>query len=285
MPNLFGPEILVRTLSRATRTDRYGNWWQYHSRSDHHSKVGCWAIVFDLLRTCQLSRRHVENGTVAFGINHEMRDFVHDRKKSLDLVLATPAGDLRADLAHTLVSLAKDYEIVLSPEQALELSTLPCLRSAPVGAVLLALEAKACMTAHQRALPRLYDELNSSHPTVHGATDQAIAVGFAMVNVATEYLSPDLNKKHRESDPQWSTHDQPRDARLAVDKIRQLPRRSRLADTGYDALSIVIVDCRNDGSAVALWEAPPAPQTGDIHSYASMIDRLGHIYATRFKKL
>jgi hypothetical protein len=48
---MFGPEILVRTLSKATRVDRSGNRWQYHSRSDHHSKVACWGIIFDLLRT------------------------------------------------------------------------------------------------------------------------------------------------------------------------------------------------------------------------------------------
>ena len=108
-----------------------------------------------------------------------------------------------------------------------ELDTLPELTRAPVGSVLLALEAKACMTAHQRALPRLYDELNSSHLTVHGSSDQAIAVAFAMVNEATDYLSPDLNKKNRVSEPVWSRHNQPRDASLAVDKIKQLPRRSK----------------------------------------------------------
>ena len=84
----------------------------------------------------------------------------------------------------------------------------PPLRRAPVGAVLIALEAKACMTAHQRALPRLYDELNSSHLTVHGANDQATAAGFAMINIADRYRSPDLNKKNRAEDPVWSSHGQ-----------------------------------------------------------------------------
>lgn len=120
----------------------------------------------------------------------------------------------------------------------------------------MALEAKACMTAHQRALPRLYDELNSSHLTVHGATDQAIAVGFGMVNVAERYFSPNLNKKNFSTDPEWSPHRQARDARLAVDKIRQLPKRSKTGDTGcdtgYDALAIVVVDFPNDGSPVRL---------------------------------
>jgi hypothetical protein len=149
----------------------------------------------------------------------------------------------------------------------------------------MALEAKACMTAHQRALPRLYDELNSSHLTVHGATDQAIAAGFVMVNLAANYLSPDLNKKNRAADPEWSRHAQPRDGQLAVDKVKQLPKRSKTGDTGYDALAIVVVDCPNDGTPVGLVTSPPSPQAGEIYHYASMIDRLAHIYATRFKDL
>ncbi len=282
---MLGPDILVRTLSRTTREDKHGNQWQYHSRSDHHSKVACWGIVFDLLRHCQLLRRHVDTGAVRFGINHEMRDFVHDRKKNLDLVLCTPATGERPRSVMTLESMADAYRIDLAPDERAELAKLPRLEQAPVGSVLMALEAKACMTAHQRALPRLYDELNSSHLTVHGATDQAIAAGFAMVNVAPRYLSPDLNKKNRASDPEWSRHSQPRDAELAINKIRQLPKRSKTGDTGYDALAIVAVNFPNDGSPVTLVTDPPAPQPGDIYHYSAMIDRLAHIYATRFKDL
>jgi hypothetical protein len=141
------------------------------------------------------------------------------------------------------------------------------------------------MTAHQRALPRLYDELNSSHLTVHGASEQAIAVGFAMVNIASRYLSPDLNKRNRDTDPEWSSHAQPRSAQLAVDKVRQLPRRAKVDDIGYDAFSIVVVDMVNDGSPVSVTNASPAPQIGDIHHFDTMIARLAAIYATRFKDL
>jgi hypothetical protein len=282
---MLGPEILVRTLSKTTRTDRFGNPWQYHSRSDRHSKIACWGIVFDLLRTSSLLRRHVERDLVHFGINHEMRDFVHDRRKNLDLVLCTRSGASTRARSPTLISMATEYDIQLSSTERAELDPLPAMSRAPVGSVLVALEAKACMTAHQRALPRLYDELNSSHLTVHGATDQAIAAGFAMINVSQRYLSPDLNKQDRKKHPVWSTHDQPRDAGLAIDKVRQLPRRSRTGDTGYDALAIVVVECVNDGSPVTLTKRAPAPQAGDIYHYASMIDRLAHIYATRFKDL
>lgn len=279
---MHGPEILARTLSSETRQDRSGNLWQYHSRSDHHSKVACWGVIFDLLATTPLLRRHVEVGAVCFGINHEMRDFVHDRKKNLDLVLCTPNGSASSD---TLTSIATDYDIQLNETERVVLSGLPKLSRAPVGSVVMALEAKACMTAHQRALPRLYDELNSSHLTVHGASEQAIAVGFTMVNIADHYLSPDLNKKNRATEPEWSQHKQPRDAQLAIDKIKQLPRRSKTGDVGYDALSIVVIDMPNDGTPVKLVEAAPAPQSSDIYHYNAMITRLSGIYATRFKDL
>lgn len=282
---MHGPDILARTLSATAIPDKYGNAWQYHSRSDHHSKVACWGIVFDLLQISPLLRRHVESGAVVFGINHEMKDFVHDRKKNLDLVLCTPSGSSATASDISLTSLASQYNIQLSAEEAGILAGLPELRRAAVGSVLMALEAKACMTAHQRALPRLYDELNSSHATVHGANDHAIAAGFTMVNIAERYLSPDLNKRNRAKEPEWSSHNQPRDAGLAVQKIRQLPRRSKTGDVGYDALSIVVVDCRNDGSPIKLWSQEPNPPKSDIHDYGSMIERLGNLYATRFKEL
>ncbi len=282
---MFGPGILVRTLTRPTRVDRYGNTWQYHSRSDHHSKVACWGILFDLMHHCPLLRRHVEARRVAFGINHEMRDFTNDRKKDLDLVLCTPSGAGKQTRIRNLIDMAEEYQIALSDEERAMLHKLPVLERAPVGAVLMALEAKACMTAHQRALPRLYDELNSSHLTVHGASDQAIAAGFVMVNIAERYLSPDLNKRHRDTDPEWSTHRQPKDAEITITKVGQLPRRSKTGDQGYDALAISVVSCSNDGTAVTLFDGPPAPRPRDNYHYAAMIDRLSAIYATRFKDI
>lgn len=141
------------------------------------------------------------------------------------------------------------------------------------------------MTAHQRAPPRFYEELNASHLAVRGASDQTIAAGFAMINMSETYLSPDLNKKNRASDPEWSRHTQPKDAQIAVDKVRQLPKRSKPGETGYDVLTIVVIDAVNDGRPVELITRSPAPQPGDIYEYASMIERLGHIYATRFKDL
>ena len=88
-----GPEILARTMTATRIPDQLGNLWQYHPRSDRHSKVACWAAFFDLLGTSALLRRHVAEGNVIFGINHTMRDFKTRRKKDLDLVIARPGTE------------------------------------------------------------------------------------------------------------------------------------------------------------------------------------------------
>ena len=82
---------------------------------------------------------------------------------------------------------------VLGDRVAKELRELPALRELAVGAVHIALEAKACMTAFVKARPRLYDELNSSHLAIHGNSRHTIAAGLAMVNMAPEFISPGRN--------------------------------------------------------------------------------------------
>ena len=44
-----GPEILARTMSIPTRRGESPRAWQYHSRSDNHSKLACWTLLFDFL--------------------------------------------------------------------------------------------------------------------------------------------------------------------------------------------------------------------------------------------
>lgn len=281
----MGAEILVRTLSKASvAPDANGHAWNYHSRSDHHSKVACWGIVFDLLRASTLLRSHVAAGRVAFGINHEMRDFRNDRKKDLDLVICQPAGGTSPG-KKSLVTLAEHYEIDLTKAERKELEGLPSLQDAPVGTVLVALEAKACMTEHTKALPRLYDELNSSHLTVHGAHDLAIAAGFVAINAAPRFLSPGRNNPFDPANLRWNDHKQPVVVTKTIDKMKQLPRRSKPGTDGYDALALVVLDCANDGSAVRLVKSGVAPQVQDTYHYASMIDRLRGLYDTRFTQV
>lgn len=279
-----GPEILVRSLSvRSVTNKRDNTLWQYHSRSDNHSKKACWVVVYDLMQHCPLLRQHIIDEKVFFGINHQMRDFQQNRTKDLDLVVCT-RGAGRSRPRKTFASMALDYGIVLDAAETAILDALPEFSRTPVGAVLMALEAKACMTEHVKARPRLYDELNSSHLTVHGATDEAIAAAFVMVNQANTFLSP--NKGYDPAEGRKpNLHDQPKVTEIVIQKLQELPRRSRTGISGFDAIATVVVDCKNDGSPVLLKSDPPAPPPGDAFHYESMIRRLSNLYTTRFSHI
>jgi hypothetical protein len=277
-----GPDITIASLSVPQPRGPSKTPWQYHSRSDLHSKVACWAVLFDLLQQSALMRRHATSGKIVFGINHELRDFATARKKVLDLVIARPSGSATKE---TLSDLARRYHVVLDARQQKKLAALPELRRAPVGAVLMALEAKAAMTEHVKALPRLYDELNSSHQTVHGASRQALAVGLVMVNASSTFVSPDLNKTPG-APVVVSTHSQPAAAAAVVAKVREIPRRTGSTTEGYDGLGIILVSATNDGTTpVSLVASPPAPPPGDILYYDNMITRVAHEYDAAFKSI
>lgn len=281
--NTLGEQIIVRGITASRIPDKFGNTWQYHSRSDRHSKIACWAILFDLLRSCPLLRAHAAAGKIFFGINHELTDFRVNRSKNLDLVLCTGAADGAEGFDFSVY--AKELGLPLNDAERAELATLPALKLGKPTNVVLALEAKACMTEHIKARPRLYDELASSYQTIHGDTVSAIAGAFVMVNGAEKFLSTDRNKHRlKPKSAVWTPHTQPRVAEAVLQKLRELPRRSDEKSPGFDALGIVIVSCLNDGSPVSVEPALSA-KVDPILRYEALVQRLTHLYATKFSAL
>lgn len=283
---MFGPTLLVDSL--LPRPYKHGNLWQYHSRSDHHSKVACWSLLFDLMLNCALLREHAKQGLVGYGLNHEMRDFRTARRKNLDLVVCRPRGErpFSGPPAPTFEDQAMDIGIVLSAPARAALASLPRLDEMPVGSVHIALEAKACMTAFGKARPRLYDELNSSHLAIHGNSPHTIAAGLAMVNAAKTFLSPGMNDFDLSTKAAVvSAHNQPRDAASVVEKLRELPRRAKDGEEGYDVFAILLVECVNDGTPVRYITAPPAPQPGDVDHYEMAIHRLAQLYEQKYRNI
>ena len=151
---MHGPQILATSMSIPQPRGDSKELWQYHSRSDLHSKVACWGVFFDMLRTSALLQKHAASGKVIFGVNFEMRDYATGRKKNLDLVIARPSSDGENGSARTLGDLADGWGIVLSPSQKAELEHLPAITEGSVtgSGVLVALEAKATMTARASRL-------------------------------------------------------------------------------------------------------------------------------------
>lgn len=278
---MIGPEMIASTLSVQRPFGKSGALYQYHSRSDHHSKVTCLAVAIDLLSTSALLRAHAAVGRVTIGVNHRMADFKLRKQKDLDLVIARPAtSPTEAPPGLSIAELAGRLQIRLTPDQRRIFDDLPDVRSAPVGSVLVALEAKACMTEHGKAGPRLFDELNSSQQIVHGAADQAIAVGLAMINIAPTFVSP--GRQVVGGDNVVNVHRQPEAAAAVIHKVRGLPRRTGPGSEGFDAMGILVVDLRNDGSPVTVWTEPPAPAPADVDHYESMVMRAASLYDYRF---
>lgn len=276
-----GPDIIARSISAAKIPDKYGNVWQYHSRSDRHSKIACWVMAFELMQRCDLLREHLTSGKVVLGVNHTLRDFQTQRKKDLDLVIAEPSGDQQGGRRRTFVELADAYGVLLTGEQQKQLADLPAAPVAPIGSVLLAMEAKACMTAHVRALPRLHDELDSSHQTTHGNSERALAVGFVMVNASETFRSPDMNKFDLSTHPaNVNHHRQPQDAIRVIEKIGEIRRRSGGSASGFDALGVMVVEMANDGTPMRLLDKPDP-----VFPYSQMVQRAAHEYAAAFARL
>jgi hypothetical protein len=244
--------------------------------------VACWALLFDLLHYCPLLSQHAADGKVGFGINHEMRDFKNNRKKNLDLVICTPGSSQENGYA-SFQELVLQYDIQLCKAQKKQLATYPELKRVSVGSVHLALEAKAAMTEHIKALPRLFDELNSSHLAIHGSADYAIAAGFAIVNFAASFVSVDRNRTNLPGNPKVVTpHTQPKATERTIAKLEEIPRRTQGGMDGFDALGIVVIELRNDGSPVTIVTKAPAPAPNDIWYYDQMIRRIASLYAAKF---
>lgn len=280
---MLGPEILTRSLTAQRIADQYGNEWQYHPQSDRHSKIACWVVLFDLLHHCALLRQHVTDGKVAFGINHRMVDFTSGRHKDLDLVISIPREAEREQTQPTFSELTGQLGVILTDGERAALDRLPSLVRRPVGDVLLALEAKAAMTAHVRAGPRLYDELTSAWQCINGSAPQAVAVALGMVNASNEFISPKMNKfplsperviVGREKQPSGLEHVQRR--------FRELRVRGHTTERGYDAVGVLTVSARNDGSAITLAPSPLALPPGDSQHYERMILRVAGLYDSRF---
>ena len=273
-----GPMILARSMSVATTRGKDGKAWQYHSRSDTHSKIACWTVLFDLLLECDVLRRNAESGLVGFGINHVM---VGPINKTLDLVLTVVPPSRPSAERVTFAQLADRYAIPLTDDERNALNSLPVVEqdaTADVSEVTVALEAKACMTEHLKSLPRLHAEILATGYLAKKASPRCITVSYSMVNAADSFVSPG-------GKGMINRHSQPEDARRVVQMLgTALPLARDTGDFGFDVVGVTVVECRNDGTPVAVLSRAPAPSTADHHHYERMIRSLCGEYRSRFSR-
>ena len=263
-----GPTILARSMSIATRRGKSPRAWQYHSRSDSHSKIACWTLLFDLLLECDAVRDAAKQGRLGFGINHLM---VGPINKTLDMVLTVVPPSRAIARRKTFAEMVDTHEIALDDADRLALAALPILytdRKDDISEVAVAVEAKACMTKHISAIPRLFAEILATGYLAKRAAPRCISVSYALINAAPTFVSPSGKKK-------VTRHNQPEDTRRVVQMISQaIPTASDSRDCGYDVTGTTVIDCRNDGSPVTVVRGDPAPANNDRTNYERMMRSL-----------
>lgn len=285
---MIGPEIIRATMSaeREYGTGENMRIWQYHSRSDYHSKVAAVALMIDLLQESPELREHVDAGMVGFDVNPKMRDSTN-REKTLDMRFGRIDDAIPRRRARTLERLVEDYEMELTDEQWAIVRSLPAVKEAYSKQELVVLENKACMTAFSKAAPRLRNELEGAVAAVNATDKRAVAGGLVLVNAADTFVSPVFrdNGYAEKEQRRPSHHMQPEDAQRAVQKLQNIRTRTSTDELGFDALGVLVLDAKNDGSTWTLVEDPRfgAPQPRDVWHYTKVVQKMAKLYRDRFK--
>lgn len=265
MSGTMGPVVLARAMSRPTTRGDGARAWQYHSRSDSHSKVACWTLLFDLLLHCDVLRRAAAKEKIGFRINHVV---VGPINKTLDLVVTwDPERD--DSRRRTFSELAQVYGVDLTKSEAAALAKLPLLiedRREDRAEVAIALEAKACMTEHSKSVPRLHAEILATGYLAKKSVPDCITASYTLVNASSTFVTPSGQGK-------LNRHTQPADARKVVEMLGSaIPLRTADNNYGYDAVGVVVLHCCNDGSPVTVVEdASIGPTRSDATEYGRMV--------------
>jgi hypothetical protein len=243
-PQKLAPERFADWLRQHVHNDRrLGHTFQYHPRSDAHSKALAAFIWDDLVARCLKIAQHAASGRIVHRINYRHQWPGSGKRKTIDLAVGPPTA------------------------------------SGQLLAVWLSTELKSVMTEHGKSEPRIFDELQSSYRIVNTGNPTAVAAGLTAVNIGGTFVSP---TRQVPGQPLSVTrHNQPHVAQRMVGVLRGLPLRQSTAQTGFDAYCTFIVDADNRGSAT-LWIGPPAPQPGDPDHYETFLQRICDAYTARF---
>lgn len=269
---MLGPDILVRTLSTPTRRGKSRKAWQYHPRSDAHSKIACWTLLLDCLLECDALYKDALAGNIGFAINYLM---VGPINKTLDLVLTrVPRSRTVSSGRRKFVEVGKQYGIKLTPSENAQVAGLDRLfeeTKDDVSEVAIAVEAKACMTDHVGALPRLHAEILATGYLAKRAAPECTVISYTIVNSATSFVSGGGRPK---------AMSQPDAAKSVFNMLAQAVPLSRDEKGlwGYDAVGALAIECRNDGTPLTLSKGEYAPSKSSAIQYEHMVRRICAAY-------
>lgn len=223
----------------------------YHPRSDKHSNALGEAIVTDLLAACPLIAQRATAGDVVYDLNFDLH--YGTAQWNVDLVLGSPPANVGVPLGQ------------------------PIVRAAP-STVQIALEFKAVMTEHRKAVKNRKRDMEAHHEHVHNYNAQAIAGGVIVVNASPTFHSP------LRATGAITTHSNIDDKiQHCMNEIRAVSVRGGPTGYGLDAKTAIVVSMDNVNlTQTSFVTKPPAPQVGDPLHYDAFLQRLCSEYRTRF---
>jgi len=145
----------------------------YHPRSDKHSNALGHAIVADLLARCPAIAARASKGALVYDLNTTIHVGITDW--NVDLVLGAPAEPTPPN-------------------------NEPITRTAP-STIQIAIEFKAVMTEHRKAVKNRKRDLEAHHEHVHNYNDRAIAAGVLLINEAATFKSAPPPRAHDAHQP------------------------------------------------------------------------------------
>ena len=223
----------------------------YHPRSDKHSNALGIAIVDDLLSTCSPIAQRAAVGDLVYALNFDLH--YGTAQWNVDLVLGPPPPGTGMPLGERILK-------------------------APPSTVQIALEFKAVMTEHRKAIKNRKRDMEAHHEHVHNYNPQAIAGGLILINAASTFWSPlrgtGVITTHTKIDAK---------VQHCMNEVRAVSVRGGPTGYGLDAKTAIVVDMDNVTPATTAYVSKtPAPQIGDPLHYDAFIQRLCSEYRTRF---
>ncbi|PSQ04978.1 hypothetical protein BRC97_10145 [Halobacteriales archaeon QS_6_71_20] len=244
MSHRYGDERIVEWL----RENRY------HPRSPAHGSASCMFLLDDLLSANNAFREAAESGDIVFQEDFDVGSGAS--RWNTDLVVGPPAENAQ-------IEFRGDRAIAEGePER-----------------VWLAIDAKSVMTEHGKARRNRQRDINSFADIMHRHYPGAVTGGVLLINMAEQFRSP------LRDEGDITEHDRiERLVRETVEMFRDIERANGKVSPNVDGVGCIVVDHTNsdDGSATALVEEPPAPQTDDMVHYREFVNIIASVLDNRW---
>ena len=223
----------------------------YHPRSAKHSNELVRCVVEDLLTSCPAIARRAAAGELVYDVNFTL--WTGTAEWNVDLVMGQPA--------------------IGKPEPPTGKARI---RRARPSTVQIAMEIKAVMTEHRKAVKNRKRDFEAHHDHVHRYNERAVAAGLLLVNIASTFRSPlrPTVTVHREPDKL---------VQHCIDQMRAVAVRTSSPGVGLEAKGIIVVEVDNENLQGASYRSTrPAPPLGDPLHYDAFLQTICQAYTSRF---